>query len=169
MSRTEAPETSSDEGLMDLLRREPALRIADLSRRMGVTATAVRQRLTRLMGAGLVEREAKTAGRGRPSHRYRLTEKGRAQSGSNVGDLAVALWQEVRLHQGRRGATRTPAANFPAACRGIWRADRGGDAAAANAIDRHTAFRKRDPLRGPESAEGSRATTGPHGTGLPVY
>ncbi len=96
MPPRDLPDASSDKGLMDLLRREPVLRIAELAARMGVTATAVRQRLTRLMDAGLVEREAHAAGRGRPSHRYRLTEQGRSLSGSNLGDLAMVLWQEVR-------------------------------------------------------------------------
>jgi len=63
---------------------------------MGVTATAVRQRLVRLMGQGWVERSALKAGRGRPGHRYSLTEKGRRQTGSNFPDLTLALWQEVR-------------------------------------------------------------------------
>ena len=66
-----------------------------------VTATAVRQRLTRLMGLGLVERELAIAdggraGRGRPCHRYSLTEKARRQAGNNFPDLAIVLWHEIR-------------------------------------------------------------------------
>jgi predicted ArsR family transcriptional regulator len=63
---------------------------------MRVTPTAVRQRLVRLMAAGLVDRELARAGRGRPSHRYALTPKGRRQTGSNFVDLTLALWKEVR-------------------------------------------------------------------------
>jgi predicted ArsR family transcriptional regulator len=63
---------------------------------MGVTRTAVRQRLARLMDGGLVARESVQHQRGRPSHRYSLTDKGRREAGHNFGDLAVALWQEVR-------------------------------------------------------------------------
>jgi DeoR family transcriptional regulator, suf operon transcriptional repressor len=87
---------TSDNQVIDLLRQNNALSVADLSARMGVTATAVRQRLTRLMDRGLIERQSPKATRGRPSHRYSLTEKGRRESGDNFGDLAVALWQEVR-------------------------------------------------------------------------
>ena len=87
---------SSDIGILDLLRKAGPLGVSQLSGAAGVTATAVRQRLTRLMAQGLVDREATRAGRGRPSHRYRLTEKGRRQSGANFADLALALWQEVR-------------------------------------------------------------------------
>jgi predicted ArsR family transcriptional regulator len=61
-----------------------------------VTPTAVRQRLTRLMGRQLVDREAIRGRRGRPQHRYRLTERGLRTTGSNFDDLAKALWQEVR-------------------------------------------------------------------------
>ena len=47
-------------------------------------------------GQGLIDRELARAGRGRPSHRYALTEKGRRQTGANFVDLALALWKEVR-------------------------------------------------------------------------
>ena len=87
---------TSDSQLLDLLRPHGPLAIGDLIVRMDVTRTAVRQRLARLMDGGLIGREAAKAGRGRPSHRYSLTEKGRRQAGNNFGDLALALWQEVR-------------------------------------------------------------------------
>lgn len=91
---------SSDSGLINLLRREAdGLRIADIAQRMAVTATAVRQRLNRLMMAGDVERvaaRAAEAGRGRPHHVYRLTDQGRQADGSNLADLALALWDEIR-------------------------------------------------------------------------
>jgi len=63
---------------------------------MGVTATAVRQRLARLMSQGLIERRELRADRGRPSHRYHLTDRGRRRAGSNFADLALALWDEIR-------------------------------------------------------------------------
>ncbi len=87
---------SSDRGLVDLLRRRGAMNVTELVAAMHVTATAVRQRLVRLMTQGLVERDASKMGRGRPSHRYKLTEKGRRQTGSNFADLTLALWREVR-------------------------------------------------------------------------
>jgi predicted ArsR family transcriptional regulator len=87
---------SSDVTVLDLLRKAGGMRVDDIARVVGVTATAVRQRLSRLMAAGLVSRTLERAGRGRPSHRYELTEKGRRQTGSNFADLAVALWEEIR-------------------------------------------------------------------------
>jgi predicted ArsR family transcriptional regulator len=86
----------SDGDLLDLLRVAGPLSISELSDAMEVTATAVRQRLTRLMNNSLIQREAVRAGRGRPRHRYWLTEKGLRQTGSNFTDLAVTLWREFR-------------------------------------------------------------------------
>lgn len=87
---------SSDRGLLDLLRKEGALGISELASAMQVTATAVRQRLGRLMGLGLITRETSKPPRGRPSHRYTLTDKALRQSGHNFVDLSLALWQEIR-------------------------------------------------------------------------
>ncbi len=87
---------NSDQTLLDLLRRNGSLGVADLAESLEVTATAVRQRLTRLMAEGLVQRELARAGRGRPKHRYSLTTKGLRSSGTNYADLATALWREIR-------------------------------------------------------------------------
>lgn len=87
---------SSDRGLLDLLRKQGACSITELATAMKVTATAVRQRLGRLMGLGLITRETTKPARGRPSHRYALTDKALRQSGHNFVDLSLALWQEIR-------------------------------------------------------------------------
>ncbi|MBN01642.1 MAG: transcriptional regulator [Planctomycetaceae bacterium] len=87
----------SDVTILDLLRKRRWMSVSDFRDALGVTATAVRQRLTRLMAQGYVRREAiESAGRGRPSHRYELTTEGRRKTGANFGDLAIALWQEMR-------------------------------------------------------------------------
>ena len=55
-----APQTdsrSSDTALIELLRVETRLGIGQMAASLGVTATAIRQRLDRLMRAGLVCRE----------------------------------------------------------------------------------------------------------------
>ncbi len=87
---------SSDIGILDLLRKAGPLSVQQLAEATQVTATAVRQRLMRLMAQGLLDRDLSRASRGRPSHRYRLTDKGRRQTGANFADLALALWSEVR-------------------------------------------------------------------------
>jgi len=86
----------SDVGILDLLRQKDAMSIAELSVSVGVTATAVRQRLTRLLAQGYVDRKVVRSGRGRPAHQYLLTDAGRRKSGANFADLAIALWQEIR-------------------------------------------------------------------------
>jgi DeoR family suf operon transcriptional repressor len=92
--------TTSDVGLLDILRKSGPASVAQLAAAMDVTATAVRQRLTRLLSQGDIERMAERtngqATRGRPVHRYGLTEKGRRRAGANFADLATALWDEMR-------------------------------------------------------------------------
>ena len=87
---------TSDHEIVELLRQRGSMCVLELAEATAVTSTAVRQRLSRLMKQGVVGRETWRSGRGRPSHRYTLTEKGRRQSGNNFGDLALALWQEIR-------------------------------------------------------------------------
>jgi DeoR family transcriptional regulator, suf operon transcriptional repressor len=90
----EAPTSDSD--FLDLLRAIGPLSVAELSTAMEVTPTAVRQRLTRMMSQGVLQREAQRKGRGRPQHRYALTDKGLRLTGSNFTDLAMTLWSEIR-------------------------------------------------------------------------
>jgi predicted ArsR family transcriptional regulator len=87
---------TSDSDIVGLLRETGSMCVAELAQATDVTPTAVRQRLSRLMNQGLVGRHTLRSGRGRPSHRYVLTEKGQRQSGSNFVDLAMVLWQEIR-------------------------------------------------------------------------
>jgi DeoR family suf operon transcriptional repressor len=86
----------SDAPLLEMLRVEGRAGISELEAGLGVTATAVRQRLERLMRSGIVERSTVSRGRGRPSHVYSLTDKGRRVGGDNFQDLALVLWREVR-------------------------------------------------------------------------
>ena len=86
----------SDRGLLEFLRRNGSASIADLIEHTGVTATAIRHRLNRLMEQGLVVRESEVVGRGRPMHRYSLTVEGTRCGGDNYHDLADVLWQEIR-------------------------------------------------------------------------
>ena len=87
---------SSDDTLIDILRRSDGMRVSALAEAMDVTATAIRQRLSRLTEKGFIERRSVRTERGRPHHAYFLTELGRRQTGSNFTDLAIALWEEIR-------------------------------------------------------------------------
>ena len=86
----------SDAVVLDYLRERESATVAELADSLQVTATAVRQRLVRLMAQGYVERSSARGGRGRPSHRYVLTVKGRRKVGVNFPDLAIAIWSEIQ-------------------------------------------------------------------------
>jgi DeoR family transcriptional regulator, suf operon transcriptional repressor len=112
-----SPAYSSDQAMLDLMRREGAVTISALVTEMGVTATAVRQRLQRLMSDGLVERRTEKKSRGRPNHRYHLTEKGERSAGTNFADMAIVLWQEIKSVEDptiRRGLLKRIADRFVA-------------------------------------------------------
>jgi DeoR family suf operon transcriptional repressor len=107
MSRSSAHSGRSDDtAVIDLMRLSGTVGIAEVAEALGVTATAVRLRLDRLVRNGLVERvpsgsrgEPGSPGerkRGRPAHGYRLTPQGRLTGGDNFHDLAMVLWDEVR-------------------------------------------------------------------------
>ena len=94
--RSNQAQRATDAAVIELLRVEPALEIGGLATALGVTATAIRQRLERLMKAGLVERRTVSRPRGRPAHAYSLTAEGRRSGGDNFRDLALVLWREIR-------------------------------------------------------------------------
>jgi predicted ArsR family transcriptional regulator len=86
---------SSDRELLDLIRRSGPVSVVEMTERLGVTGTAIRNRLARLLGTGLVERKAEHQGRGRPRHTYQASVLAQKQLGQNYADLAVALWDEL--------------------------------------------------------------------------
>ena len=86
----------TDRSIIELLRRAGSCTISDFVEFAGVTATAIRQRLNRLMDEGLVIRRSEPAGRGRPTHRYSLSPAGMRCGGDNYEDLAWVLWSELR-------------------------------------------------------------------------
>lgn len=86
---------NSDQPMLELLRERGALSVSELAELVGVTATAIRQRLTRLMHQDLVQRMGEVQGRGRPQHRYSLTSAGLRKAGENFTDLATVVWEEI--------------------------------------------------------------------------
>jgi predicted ArsR family transcriptional regulator len=86
---------TTDRELLDLIRRRGPLTVAEMAGELKVTGTAVRNRLARLLGTGLVERKAEHVGRGRPRHAYRASVEAHKRLGQNYADLAVALWEEM--------------------------------------------------------------------------
>jgi predicted ArsR family transcriptional regulator len=112
----------NDRTILDLLRQRERMTVAEFEQALRVTATAVRQRLNRLLDQGYVERykDDSASGRGRPSHWYRLTSLGRRKTGTNFGDLALVLWEELRSitdENVRRGLLQRIAGRMAAAYR----------------------------------------------------
>ena len=86
---------SVDRELLIAMRGCDSVGVGDLTQSLGVTATAVRQRIDRLLDMGLIEREKVVAGRGRPTFRYRLTVSGYRSVGANPTEIADAMWREI--------------------------------------------------------------------------
>lgn len=86
---------SGDRPLLDLIRRKGPVTVADLVAELRVTPTAIRNRLGRLLGSGLVERRTDSTGRGRPKHLYQASPEAHRRLGQNYADLAVVLWEEL--------------------------------------------------------------------------
>jgi predicted ArsR family transcriptional regulator len=85
----------SDRPLLDLIRRRGPLTVTEMAEEMGVTSTAIRNRLGRLQSLGLVERRTESAGRGRPHHTYEASAEAHRSLGQNYTDLALVLWEEL--------------------------------------------------------------------------
>ena len=86
---------SSDRELLDLIRRRGPLTVVEMGASLGVTGTAIRNRLARLLGSGLVERRTEHGGRGRPKHAYQASVEAQKRLGQNYADLAFVLWEEM--------------------------------------------------------------------------
>ena len=84
-----------DRTVLEMLRREPGMGIPEMIERLQVTATAVRQRVDRLVDMRLIERRKQSVGRGRPSFQHFLTSLGWREVGATYTDLAMAMWHEV--------------------------------------------------------------------------
>ncbi|TWU37362.1 helix-turn-helix transcriptional regulator [Novipirellula artificiosorum] len=109
------PLRSVDRELLVAMRSGESFGVGHLTDQLGVTATAVRQRIERLLEMGLIERQKIVAGRGRPTYEYRLTVEGHRRAGANPADLAEAMWQEILAitdPQIRRGVLSAVAARL---------------------------------------------------------
>jgi predicted ArsR family transcriptional regulator len=53
------------------------------------------------MAQGLIRRREQHKGRGRPEHRYSLTDEAEMLLGQNYADLAMTLWSEIKAFEDR--------------------------------------------------------------------
>jgi predicted ArsR family transcriptional regulator len=86
----------SDRQFLERLHQLGGGTVQEICADLGVTATAVRQRLLRLQASNMVARELVRAGRGRPHHVYRVTQAALCELGDNYAELAQILWREMR-------------------------------------------------------------------------
>lgn len=85
-----------DREFLNQLNRMGSGTVHEICEELGVTATAVRQRLVRLQSLNFIQRETVRSGRGRPFHAYSVTAVGQRELGENYADLAMILWGELR-------------------------------------------------------------------------
>ena len=87
--------TSADREFLERLHRLGDATVKELCVDLSVTATAIRQRIQRLLAQGLIAQTSVHNSRGRPRNRYSLSDAGLRQLGDNYSDLAQFLWQEL--------------------------------------------------------------------------
>ena len=92
---------TGDRLLLEAIRRRGGMTVSECVTFAEVTPTAVRHRLNRLMAQGLISRTEQHKGRGRPGHRYSLTEEAELVLGQNYADLAMTLWSEIKAFEDR--------------------------------------------------------------------
>ncbi|MEI7700635.1 MAG: winged helix-turn-helix transcriptional regulator [Planctomycetia bacterium] len=86
---------SRDREILEHLHRTGGADVQALCDVLGVTRTAVRQRISRLEGSGLIEAALQGQTRGRPRHFYRVTAEGLHSLGENYRQLAVVFWEAI--------------------------------------------------------------------------
>jgi len=90
-----APIDSKDRELLEHLHRHSGANVQDLCDFLGVTRNAIRQRISRLEGCGLLVSEQRLQPRGRPKNVYHVTEDGLHSLGEDYRELAVVLWEVI--------------------------------------------------------------------------
>ena len=96
---------SSDRILLQLKTKGPQP-AAQIAKRLGVTAMAVRQQLYTLHDGGLVTYEDQRRKVGRPARIWRITEKAQARFPDSHAELTVEMLAMIRAIFGERGIDR---------------------------------------------------------------
>ncbi|MFN9158244.1 MAG: helix-turn-helix transcriptional regulator [Planctomyces sp.] len=84
-----------DREILEYLHQSEGVDVQSLCDLLGVTRTAVRQRISRLEAAGLIVSELQGQSRGRPRNVDRVTAEGLHALGENYRQLAVVLWEAI--------------------------------------------------------------------------
>ncbi len=86
--------------IVDLLLRNGALTIAELVEKLGVTTTAVRQQINRLLAEGWLEQSQRRQGPGRPAHVLTLSEQAKRALAPASDPIARLLLDEIADTEG---------------------------------------------------------------------
>jgi predicted ArsR family transcriptional regulator len=82
--------------ILEALKLEGSLTVAQLAERLGVTESAIRQQLTLLESEGLLEYQDLKGRRGRPLRQYRLSASGDERFTRTYASLAESLLESLR-------------------------------------------------------------------------
>ena len=100
MSGASAQDGQTRREIVRLLLESGSITVADIGRKLGISAAGVRRHLDVLVDGGDAESQPAAAwqhvGRGRPAKRYRLTAAGRAKLEHAYDDLASAAMRQLR-------------------------------------------------------------------------
>jgi predicted ArsR family transcriptional regulator len=91
------------EAILRLLKLRGQMTVAELCKAIGVTATVVRRNLSALQGLFLVDCRLHQSGKGRPSHRYHLTETASGCFPSGYQSFARDMLDTVYESSGHAG------------------------------------------------------------------
>lgn len=84
-----------DREILEFAHRTGGADVQDLCDLLNVTRNAIRQRIARLEGTGLLECVRESQSRGRPKNVYRVTADGLHSLGEDYRELAVVLWESI--------------------------------------------------------------------------
>ena len=101
-SLSESPERTHEAVLLHL-KRQGEMTVAELCDALGITSMAVRRHLVGLQNEGLVDSRMVRQTRGRPTYRYRLTDKAEGLFPSGFESLATDLLDSVYEMKGHKG------------------------------------------------------------------
>jgi predicted ArsR family transcriptional regulator len=101
-----AGDTKTEDRLLYLLKSKGPQTAAQLAKRLGVTAMAVRQHLYRFGRKGLAEFAGHRRPVGRPVHVWRLTERAAARFPESHAELTLEMIAAVRATFGEAGLDR---------------------------------------------------------------
>lgn len=102
---SETPE-KTQEAVLLYLKRHSEMTIAELCQVLNITSMAVRRHITGLMKEGLVLSRMVRQSRGRPTYKYRLSDKAESLFPSGLQTLAVDLLDMVFEESGHAGVMR---------------------------------------------------------------